>query len=96
MYGLWAGAWWWRRAGGQRHDSPSLPWAGRSTRRCLLPPGCASGHSSLLTPSDSCSYFHYSVPGGFTAPQAKDITQRKGLLGGGGGDPMYVVYARKA
>lgn len=40
------------------------------------------------------SYFHYSVPGGFTPPQAKDISPQKGLLGGGG-DPMYVVYARK-
>lgn len=38
------------------------------------------------------SYFHYA--GGFDAPQAKDIT-KKGLLGQKG-DPMYVVYARKA
>lgn len=40
------------------------------------------------------SYFHYSVPGGFVAPRAKDITI-KPLLGGRG-DPMYVVYASKA
>ncbi|KAI3429355.1 hypothetical protein D9Q98_005450 [Chlorella vulgaris] len=38
------------------------------------------------------SYFHYSVPGGFTAPQAKDITIRGPF---GAGDPMYVVFARK-
>lgn len=38
------------------------------------------------------SYFHYA--GGFDPPQAKDIT-KKGLLGQRG-DPMYVVYARKA
>ncbi len=35
------------------------------------------------------SYFHYSVPGGFTEPQAKDISPRAGT------DPMYVVYASK-
>ncbi|KAL4434660.1 hypothetical protein ABPG77_002783 [Micractinium sp. CCAP 211/92] len=40
------------------------------------------------------SYFHYSVPGGFAPPQAKDISPKRGLLGGGG-DPMYVVFARK-
>lgn len=40
------------------------------------------------------SYFHYSVPGGFAPPAAKDISPRRLL--GGGGDPMYVVYARKA
>ena len=35
------------------------------------------------------SYFHYSVPGGFSAPEAKDITLKRG------GDPMYVVQATK-
>lgn len=30
------------------------------------------------------SYFHYSVPGGYTAPQAKDIGPAKK----GSGDPM--------
>lgn len=38
------------------------------------------------------SYFHYSVPGGFTEPECKDITPKKFF---GGGDPMYVVYATK-
>ncbi|KAI7839983.1 hypothetical protein COHA_006304 [Chlorella ohadii] len=37
------------------------------------------------------SYFHYSVPGGYTAAQAKDIGPAKK----GAGDPMYVVFARK-
>ncbi|PRW60359.1 ubiquinone menaquinone biosynthesis methyltransferase [Chlorella sorokiniana] len=37
------------------------------------------------------SYFHYSVPGGYSAPQAKDIGPTKK----GSGDPMYVVFARK-
>jgi hypothetical protein len=40
------------------------------------------------------SYFHYSVPGGFDAPSAKDITPKGGLFGKS--DPMYVVMARKA
>jgi hypothetical protein len=40
------------------------------------------------------SYFHYSVPGGFDAPAAKDITPKGGLFGKS--DPMYVVMARKA
>ena len=42
------------------------------------------------------SYFHYA--GGFEAPQAREITKRAGggVFGGGKGDPMYVVYARKA
>jgi hypothetical protein len=40
------------------------------------------------------SYFHYSVPGGFEAPTAKDITPKGGLFGKS--DPMYVVMARKA
>eukprot|EP00775_Hariotina_reticulata_P009058 gene9058-9229_t len=39
------------------------------------------------------SYFHYSVPGGFTQPQCSDISPRGGLFGKG--DPMYVVYAQK-
>ncbi|WIA22632.1 hypothetical protein OEZ86_009611 [Tetradesmus obliquus] len=39
------------------------------------------------------SYFHYSVPGGFHEPQAKDISPRGGLFGKS--DPMYVVYAEK-
>ena len=38
------------------------------------------------------SYFHYA--GGFEKPQAKDITKRAGMLQRGG-DPMYVVFARK-
>ncbi|GLC34384.1 hypothetical protein PLESTB_000734600 [Pleodorina starrii] len=38
------------------------------------------------------SYFHYSVPGGFTEPGCKDITP-KVLFGRT--DPMYVVYASK-
>lgn len=38
------------------------------------------------------SYFFYA--GGFEAPQAKEIT-KKNLLGQKG-DPMYVVFARKA
>jgi hypothetical protein len=38
------------------------------------------------------SYFHYAVPGGFTAPRARDITP-KPLFGKT--DPMYVVYASK-
>jgi hypothetical protein len=40
------------------------------------------------------SYFHYAVPGGFDAPQARDITPKAGLFGKS--DPMYVVFARKA
>lgn len=40
------------------------------------------------------SYFHYSVPGGFEAPSAKDISPKAGLFGKS--DPMYVVMARKA
>eukprot|EP00884_Botryococcus_braunii_P016808 jgi/Botrbrau1/3810/Bobra.0183s0042.2 len=39
------------------------------------------------------SYFHYSVPGGFTPPKAEDITPAPGFFGKT--DPMYVVYARK-
>jgi hypothetical protein len=39
------------------------------------------------------SYFHYSVPDGFTAPRCKDISPAPGLLGRT--DPMYVVYASK-
>jgi hypothetical protein len=39
------------------------------------------------------SYFHYSVPGGFQEPQAKDISPRGGLFGKS--DPMYVVFAEK-
>eukprot|EP01023_Acetabularia_acetabulum_P014574 TRINITY_DN17119_c0_g1_i10.p1 TRINITY_DN17119_c0_g1~~TRINITY_DN17119_c0_g1_i10.p1 ORF type:complete len:298 (-),score=37.04 TRINITY_DN17119_c0_g1_i10:121-1014(-) len=38
------------------------------------------------------SYFHYSVKGGFTKPEAIDISPPKGLFGG---DPMYVVQAKK-
>lgn len=41
------------------------------------------------------SYFHYSVPGGFTAPEARDISPKGGVFGGKS-DPMYVVMARKA
>lgn len=39
------------------------------------------------------SYFHYSVPGGFEEPQARDISPKGGLFGKG--DPMYVVFAQK-
>lgn len=39
------------------------------------------------------SYFHYSVPGGFHEPKAKDISPRGGLFGKS--DPMYVVFAEK-
>ena len=39
------------------------------------------------------SYFHYSVPGGWTAPQAKDISPAGGIFSRG--DPMYVAYAHK-
>jgi hypothetical protein len=48
------------------------------------------------------AYFHYSVPGGFDAPDARDISPKRGgagaliPFGGGGGDPMYVVTATKA
>lgn len=47
------------------------------------------------------SYFHYSVPGGFTEPVCKDITPGKqpkaGLFSKSfqSSDPMYVVYASK-
>ena len=40
------------------------------------------------------SYFHFSVPGGYTPPKGKDISPPGGLFGRG--DPMYVVYANKA
>ena len=39
------------------------------------------------------SYFHYSVPGGWSAPQAKDISPAGGIFSRG--DPMYVAYAHK-
>jgi len=39
------------------------------------------------------AYFHYSVPGGYTAPVAHDITLPKSR--NGAGDPMYVVEACK-
>lgn len=39
------------------------------------------------------SYFHYSVPGGFTAPVSIDITLPESA--NGRGDPMYVVQASK-
>ncbi len=46
------------------------------------------------------SYFHFSVPGGWTPPTAVDITPGPtgGALGayfGARSDPMYVVSARK-
>ncbi len=41
------------------------------------------------------SYYHYSVPGGFSEPQGVDISPRAGLFGGKS-DPMYVVTATKA
>ena len=58
---------------------------------------------SLWTATDDAThayivgaYFHYSVPGGWTAPKAVDIGASKGGgLFGGSSDPMYVVYARK-
>ena len=42
------------------------------------------------------SYYHYSVPGGWTEPAAKDISPSP-TLGGyfGKTDPMYVVCAKK-
>lgn len=43
------------------------------------------------------AYYHYSVPNGWTAPKAEDITQQPALGGYfGKTDPMYVVHARKA
>ncbi|KAI8468801.1 MAG: hypothetical protein J3K34DRAFT_425912 [Monoraphidium minutum] len=41
------------------------------------------------------SYFHYSVPGGFEPPTARDITARPRGPFSGAGDPMYVVTATK-
>lgn len=40
------------------------------------------------------SYFHYSVPGGFDAPTAVDITPKAKPFSMGG-DPMYIVTATK-
>lgn len=40
------------------------------------------------------SYFHYSVPGGFTKPECDDVSPKPGLFQGKT-DPMYVVYATK-
>ena len=64
---------------------------------CLLAsPQFGGTDLANIFPVPSChppgSYFHYSVRGGFTAPQARDITI-SGLFGAG--DPMYVVFARK-
>ncbi len=43
------------------------------------------------------SYYHYSVPGGWTKPVSKDISPNVPLnFFGVKGDPMYVVHARKA
>ncbi|PSC68426.1 S-adenosyl-L-methionine-dependent methyltransferase [Micractinium conductrix] len=84
----------------------------REMHRCLKPGGTAiMSFSNRCFPTKAIamwtstgdldhiwivgSYFHYSVPGGFTAPQAKDISPRPSLLGRKG-DPMYVVFARKA
>ena len=39
------------------------------------------------------SYFHFSVPNGWSAPQAKDISPAGGIFSRG--DPMYVAYAHK-
>lgn len=62
----------------------------RPARRCLPAPAYAwmadRGRPSAC-PTPAGSYFHYSVPGGFAPPQAKDISPKRGLLGGGG-DPM--------
>ena len=42
------------------------------------------------------AYYHYSVPGGWTKPAAKDISPSPALGGYfGKTDPMYVVYAKK-
>lgn len=41
------------------------------------------------------SYFHYSVPGGWTVPKAVDISPGAKGIFGGGGDPMYIVQASK-
>ena len=42
------------------------------------------------------AYYHYSVPGGWTKPAAKDISTSPALGGYfGKTDPMYVVYAKK-
>ena len=42
------------------------------------------------------SYYHYSVPGGWTEPAAKDISPSPALGGYfGKTDPMYVVCAKK-
>ena len=66
------------------------------TRACcacpLSPPACAACQHlpPPRRPSSPGSYFHYSVPGGFTAPQAKDISPRPSLLGRKG-DPMCVA-----
>ena len=56
---------------------------------CLAPPAGDLDHIWIVG-----SYFHYSVPGGWAPPEARDITL-KGPFGKSG-DPMYVVYARKA
>ena len=36
------------------------------------------------------SYFHYSVPGGFTPPKGQDLSPHPGRS-----DPVYAVSARK-
>ena len=84
------------RAGGRAGGEQSIA-------RVLAP--CSLNHTHLFACNAGDldhiwivgSYFHYSVPGGFTKPQAKDISpaRRGGILGGSGGDPMYVVFARK-
>ena len=64
---------------------PSLP----------SPPPLPPLHNThTAPPSAVTSYFHYSVPGGFEAPQARDISPPGGMFGKT--DPMYVVSARKA
>ena len=67
------------RAAGAWRYTAVLAW---TTCAAHQPPACPP---SFLFAAGS--YFHYSVPDGFTAPQAKDITPPKKLLGGGG-DPM--------
>lgn len=43
------------------------------------------------------SYYHFSVPGGWTKPVSQDISPNVPLnFFGAKGDPMYVVHARKA
>jgi hypothetical protein len=62
------------------HPLPSLP----------PPPNAKTDHVWIVG-----SYFHYSVPGGFDEPTARDISPKPKGPFGGAGDPMYVVTATK-